>query len=55
MRGYRTYLTAAAMVIYAVVVLGIDNGNWLEAIPMILTALALIGIRTGVKNDIKQY
>jgi hypothetical protein len=53
MRGYRTYITAGAMIIYATVVLGLDNGNWAEAIPMILSALALIGIRAGIKNEIR--
>ena len=48
--GYKTYIVVAAMIIYAVVVHGIYQGDWNAAVQLILEALALLGIRFGVKT-----
>lgn len=50
--GYKTYITGTIMILFAVVVLGFYEGNWNEAVSMVLAALALMGLRSGIKNDI---
>jgi hypothetical protein len=52
--GYKTYITGIVMILFAVVVLGFSQGNWNEAVSMILAALAVMGLRSGIKNDIRE-
>lgn len=46
--GWKTYLVGFAMILYAVVVLGLQNGDWNSAVEMVLAALAVMGLRAGV-------
>ncbi len=48
LKGKKTYVVAAAMIFYAVVVLGLQGGDWGAVSKMVLEALAIVGLRIGV-------
>lgn len=45
--GKKTYITAAGMAVYAVFVLGVDEGDWNAAWEQLLEAGAVAGLRAG--------
>lgn len=49
MNGWKTWVAAIGMIIYAIAYEGLYNNNWASAVQLILAALALIGI--GSKID----
>lgn len=48
--GYKTYLVAFAMIVYAVVIEGWQNNNWALAAEMIFAALGFGALRSGIKT-----
>lgn len=48
--GKKTYIVAAAMIAYAVVVQGIWQQDWAAASKTIMEALAIAGLRAGVST-----
>jgi len=50
LQGYKTYIVSGAMVLYAIIVLGWQQNNWNSALEMILTALGISGLRSGVNS-----
>lgn len=50
LEGKKSFIVAAAMIFYAVVVLGFQGGDWNEATKLILEGLALFGLRLGISN-----
>lgn len=47
----KTYFIATAIIFYAIVVEGWQNGNWSLAVEMILGALGLGALRAGVQKS----
>ncbi len=48
MSGYKTYIVAVAMLVYAVIGLALRYDEPTDSIRLILEALAIIGLRIGV-------
>jgi hypothetical protein len=48
LKGYKTYIVVVAMILYAVIVLGWQGGDWAAAGRTVLEALGLAGIRNAI-------
>ena len=47
--GKKTYVVMAVMVLYALVVIGLQGGDWNQATQLIMGALGLGALRNGIK------
>jgi hypothetical protein len=50
LNGKKSYIAAAAMLIFAVVIQGWQNGDWQGAIKSALESLSVFGIRLAIAN-----
>ena len=49
LKGKKSYIVASVSVVYAVVVVGWQGGDWGAASEVILAALGLAGLRDAIK------
>lgn len=54
LNGYKTYIIAVLMILYAILGLIIGKLGDGEAIKIILEAMAISSLRHGIKNSIKK-
>jgi hypothetical protein len=48
LKGKKTYICSATMILYAIIIIGWQGGNWSAAGDMVLQALAAAGIRNAI-------
>jgi len=51
LRGKKAYIIAFAAIVYAVVIVGWQNGDWEQATNLILSALGLSALRAGITKS----
>jgi len=54
LQGKKSFLIVIATIIYAVVIIGWQGGNWSEAMAIIWAALGFGALRAGISNEVKK-
>lgn len=53
LKGKKSYFIMVATILYAVIIVGWQNGDWSTALELIWGALGFGALRAGISNSVK--